>query len=245
MVYNMQNRGLMREVRAPTDAKYSNESLAKNFSVIMFHGEVHNSWTRKGSAGPERTLLRQTGPVDYLVSGTATDADRTYISNYMDRMRGLTGLKIRETQFTDRLQIHFLDNKARIALGEKLLKVPRWKFAGEHLIDGMRGIVCGAYNNRLKGERHKTVLVVIRDEVEDVLRRACIEEELGQAFGAGADHPAARPSIFNDDQEFALLTEHDEMMFRVLYDPRLTNGMTKDEAMPIARKIIAELRPGK
>ena len=160
-------------------------------------------------------------------------------------LRALTGLQISEVGNTHRLQIHFLDNKSRIALGEKLKNWPRWKFASKHLIDGMPGIVCGAYNQRLKGERHPTVLIVIRDEVDGILRRACIEEEIAQAFGPGADHPAARPSIFNDDQEFALLTEHDEYLFRILHDPRLRNGMKKDEAMPIVRRIIAELRPGK
>ena len=245
MVYNMQNRGLMREVRNPADAPYSNEALAKNFSVIMFHGEQHNSWTKRGSAGPERPMKRQTGPVTFAIKGAATPEDRAYIEGFMDRMRDLTGLTITEVGNTHRLQIHFVDNEHRVALGEKLKNWPRWKFASQHLIDGMKGIICGAYSQQLEGERHPTVIIVIRDEVEGILRKACIEEEIAQAFGPGADHPAARPSIFNDDQEFALLTEHDEYLFRILHDPRLKNGMKKAEAMPIVRGIIAELRPGK
>jgi hypothetical protein len=48
-----------------------------------------------------------------------------------------------------------------------------------------------------------------------------------------------RPSIFNDDGEFALLTEHDEHLLRILYDPRLKPGMTAEEAMPLVRRIVA------
>ena len=55
------------------------------------------------------------------------------------------------------------------------------------------------------------------------------------------DSPRARPSIFNDDEEFALLTPHDELLLEMLYDDRFQPGMTIDEAAPIARVIAAEL----
>ncbi len=56
-----------------------------------------------------------------------------------------------------------------------------------------------------------------------------------------SDSPTARPSIFNDDEEFALLTRHDELLLRILYDRRLQPGMTKAQAVPIVRQIAAEL----
>ena len=64
-----------------------------------------------------------------------------------------------------------------------------------------------------------------------------------QALGLGNDHSEVRPSIFNDDEEFALLTRHDEYLLRILYDPRLKSGMTAEEAVPIVRQIIREMRP--
>ena len=39
------------------------------------------------------------------------------------------------------------------------------------------------------------------------MRRACVHEEMAQGLGLGNDSETARPSIFNDDEEFALLTE--------------------------------------
>ena len=67
---------------------------------------------------------------------------------------------------------------------------------------------------------------------------------VGQTLGPGADSDDARPSIFNDDAEFALMTRHDEDLLRILYDPRLKVGMTRDEAMPLVRQIVEELWPG-
>jgi hypothetical protein len=74
---------------------------------------------------------------------------------------------------------------------------------------------------------------------------ACIHEELAQGLGLANDDPQARPSIFNDDEEFALLTGHDELLLQMLYDPRLRTGMTAAEAAPVVREIAAEVMAGR
>ena len=71
------------------------------------------------------------------------------------------------------------------------------------------------------------------------MRRSCVHEELAQGLGLANDSPYARPSIFNDDDEFALLTAHDEILLRLLYHPDLTPGMTPDQARPIVARILA------
>ena len=65
-----------------------------------------------------------------------------------------------------------------------------------------------------------------------------------QGLGLGNDSPQARPSIFNDDDEFALLTTHDEMLLKLLYDPKVTPGMDVDEVRPIVAARAAELMGG-
>jgi hypothetical protein len=64
------------------------------------------------------------------------------------------------------------------------------------------------------------------------MRASCIEEELAQAMGLPNDCDEANPSIFNDDQEYALLTRSDEVLLKMLYSPTLASGMTADEARP-------------
>jgi hypothetical protein len=85
---------------------------------------------------------------------------------------------------------------------------------------------------------------VIRAEHPDLLRLSCLHEEVAQGLGLANDSPTARPSIFNDDEEFALLTRHDELLLRILYDARLRPGMQSREAAPIARAIAEELVGG-
>jgi hypothetical protein len=76
------------------------------------------------------------------------------------------------------------------------------------------------------------------------MRQSCVQEELAQGLGLANDSPRARPSIFNDDEEFATLTRMDELLLRILYDRRLRPGMTEEEARPIVEVIAAELMGG-
>jgi hypothetical protein len=76
------------------------------------------------------------------------------------------------------------------------------------------------------------------------MRLACIHEEVAQALGLVNDSPTARPSIFNDNEEFGLLTLHDELLLKILYDDRLTPGMSAAVAAPIVRQIASELVDG-
>ena len=61
-------------------------------------------------------------------------------------------------------------------------------------------------------------VAVIRAEHPDLLRLSCLHEGNHPGLGLSNDHPLARPSIFNDDEEFALLTSQDEAMLAILYD---------------------------
>ena len=86
-------------------------------------------------------------------------------------------------------------------------------------------------------------MAIIRAELPPRLRTSCIHEELAQGMGLANDSPTARPSIFNDDEEFALLTNHDALLLQMLYDQRLTPGMTAETATPVVRTIAGELAP--
>jgi len=88
---------------------------------------------------------------------------------------------------------------------------------------------------------YERAFVFIPTEHPDLMRLACIHEEIAQALGLPNDVGTARPSIFNDDEEFALLTRQDEMMLRMLYHPALQNGMTEAQARPIVEALAREM----
>ena len=86
-----------------------------------------------------------------------------------------------------------------------------------------------------------SALVIIRSELPEIMRRACFHEEIAQSLGLTNDSHFARPSIFNDDDEFATLTKFDEILLQILYDNRLNPGISKKEAFQLVRQIANEI----
>jgi hypothetical protein len=69
---------------------------------------------------------------------------------------------------------------------------------------------------------------------------ACLLEEIFQSmgfFGEAPDHPE---TVLNDDVGYRELGFMDRLLLRTLYDPRLSAGMTRDRALPLARLILKE-----
>ena len=52
----------------------------------------------------------------------------------------------------------------------------------------------------------RSTVALIRVEHSNTVRRFCMEEELAQGMGLPNDWSGARSSIFNDDEEFSVLT---------------------------------------
>jgi hypothetical protein len=168
-----------------------------------------------------------------------------HISDFMDRLNRVTGVRLVESEQDPVIRLMILTREERLALSEKAARSPRWDFIAKNVANDLGRAVCGTYYSRNRQEPGRVdYIIVIPAEVGGILRRSCIEEELGQTFGPGADFDEARPSIFNDDAEFALMTRHDEELLRILYDPRLKPGMTAAEAMPVVHRIVEEMRPG-
>lgn len=110
--------------------------------------------------------------------------------------------------------------------------------------------VSAAYGNSvcigraIYGEQKNVLVkaVVVFDiDARDELMRHCIAEEMVQVMGIPNDACKYRPSLFCEDDLVDEMQPADRVLLRTLYDPRLKPGMTREEAMPIAREIIREL----
>ena len=86
-----------------------------------------------------------------------------------------------------------------------------------------------------------SAMVIIRSELPEIMRRACFHEEIAQSLGLTNDSHFARPSIFNDDDEFATITKFDEILLKILYDHRLYSGVSKKEASELIKQIAHEI----
>ena len=242
LVTKLRAEGKLRTETAPQNAPYDAADLVRNFERIALHHEARI--TRPGSEGNwvENPLQRWAGPLNYRLSGAAvTAADRAEVASLMGRIAGLTGLEISETETGWNFLILITtpeEHEEFSAVLAQLLPATAKTF---DLWRKTPRLICVAHN-LFSGENPNhivTGLVSIGSETGGLLRRACLHEEIVQALGLANDHPEVRPSIFNDDGEFALLTEHDEHLLRILYDPRLEPGMSAAQAMPVVERIVA------
>jgi hypothetical protein len=214
-----------------------------------------------------RTLRRWQGPVRWAVYATPAEQARVrpLVHDLAGRLAGLTGLDIRPAAAVPRagappanLQVWIVPDR---------VEGPPWSFPPEapetdgagrfiraRIADFMRtwygaaASPCAAqfFNVERPAADAGTILgalVLVRAGLPGALLRSCIEEEVTQAMGLPNDDAAIRPSIFNDGKEFGVLTAHDELLLRVLYDRRLEPGMTPAAAMPTVRRVIADLLP--
>jgi hypothetical protein len=197
----------------------------------------------------ETALIKWREPILYQIVGDAVTAqDRETYAALSRRLSRVTGLEIRAAaqDEEDNLLILILSRSGRRQAADFLEEIAGSTSRG--LIYRLRQddytIPCAATVGAAPQDQAIAQgLILIKAETSGLLRESCAHEEFAQILGPGNDFTGARPSIFNDDGEFALLTEHDEYILRVLYDRRLEPGMTRDEAMPIAREIIEEIRP--
>lgn len=240
----MRAAGHLRTDLAPADAAYDVDDLALNFFRVALHHETDISRVAGEDNWTPHRLSRWEGPLDYQLLGNAiTDWDRGRIQELMARVARLTGLTVREVPNDGNFLIAVTVPEERDAF-ERSLHRDEPVLAGIFSIwrrtPQMFCVARTTTRRKFEGSINRA-LIVVGSETNGLNREACYHEEIVQALGLHNDHPLVRPSIFNDDDEFALLTEHDERLLKMLYDPRLAPGMAASEAMPIARRIAGEI----
>jgi hypothetical protein len=243
-------RGLLRSDGGGPDTPYGAREILENFERIAFYDEyARGAGLTRASFTPSR-LKRWPGPVRMTMEFGATVplAQRTRDENelraYAARLARVTGHPISVSD-PARANFHVLvmgedDRPETIRRIREL--VPNIDTDALDIFRRLpRAIHCLVLAFADEPDHYTRAIAFIRAEHPDLLRRSCIHEEVAQGLGLSNDSPRARPSIFNDDDEFALLTSHDEVLLRILYDPRLRPGMRLEEARPILREIVAEM----
>ncbi|WP_333685224.1 DUF2927 domain-containing protein [Pontibaca methylaminivorans] len=243
-------RGLLRIDGGGADTSFSPRDLVRNFEEIAFSGE----YSRGGgysATGSGRGLSRWSEPVRIsTVFGASVPLDQrrrdqAAINGYAQRLAAITGHPVQSVPSGGNFHIFIVGEDDREHLLSRLDREAPMIGATERgiLRNLPRSFYCLMLAVSKQDDPHDyaRAIALIRSEHPDLVRLACIHEEIAQGLGLPNDSLSARPSIFNDDDEFALLTRHDEMLLRMLYDPRLRPGMTVEEAHPIALRIAHEL----
>lgn len=244
---------LLRTDGGVPDAPFTDRNLTDNFLRIAMYEEYARGQISTTRSQTPIHLLRWNQPIRVSVQFGASvspdkqAADRARVASYFARLAGLTGLSISLSDQNPNFWVHFgsVDERAALgpALNSELSELTQGQIAAVTNMD--RNTYCQVLTQSNPATNTYTAAVaVIPSEQPDLLRMSCIHEELAQALGLPNDSNAARPSIFNDDEEFALLTPQDEFMLRLLYSPALHPGMTETEARPVVQMLASRLMNG-
>ena len=247
------SQGLLRTDGGGPDTPLSDRLLAQNFIRIALYDEY-----ARGSAGSVQRqtpseLRRWQAPVRVgLHFGASVPAekratDTARVASFLQRLATATGHPIRLDDNNPNFQLYIVNEDERQALGPQLrAALPELTSADVAGITNLpRSTYCIVYaQSQGNSGVYSAAFAVVRAEHPDLLRLSCIHEEIAQGLGLPNDSPQARPSIFNDDEEFALLTRQDELMLKMLYSPDLRPGMTEAEARPIVETLASRLLGG-
>ena len=256
--------GKLRTDRTGSDAPALTPTvLSEDFNKIAFSFETRTSATRSRTSDRHHVIRKWQHPIEYALIAQAETRNRIEAPflAYMQKISRITGHKMRVLKgsgidllkwrslenFDDRIVLLFGADGFFEDIASGRTPAPdairrfmnRWRPSHTPCAGFVRH---GSPSRPFTGPI-TSVVIAIRAEVPDRLMTACIEEELAQAMGLFDDDPTVKPSLFNDDQEYGVLTRHDELLLRILYDARLMHGMPRATAMPIVRRIAAELLP--
>lgn len=244
-------QGLLRTDGGGPDVPFGSRDLVRNFLKIAFYEEYADSGGYLVARENASRMHRWSRPVSLSIEfgpsvGAADRArDSAVTARLVKRLVRATGHPISLTAAgSGNFRVFVVSEDERRAMGPKLKAIMPGisTTAMNTVINLPQSTYCLVFaTDPQQDGTYDQAVAVIRAEHPDLLRASCLHEEITQGLGLANDSPLARPSIFNDDEEFGLLTTHDEYLLKMLYDPRLRPGMSEAEARPIVERIAAEL----
>jgi len=247
------SQGLMRTDTGAKDAPFTARMLANNFIRIAFFDEFDSSSGTLIARPTEKRLRRWDKPVRVgLAFGASVPQsrhaiERARVASFLARLQRITGHSIALASSGINFHLQILNTDEIKAIAPTVRRADPSIGGAElrSIIDMPASTYCQVtYSIDDRTNLVERAFAVIRVEHPDLLHLSCLHEEITQGLGLPNDSPAARPSIYNDDQEFALLTPMDDMMLQMLYDKRLSPGMTAEQARPIIDQLAEALIGG-
>lgn len=246
-------QGLLRQDGGGPDVPFTARNLVDDFVRIGLYSEFTTVGGRIVARQTESRLRKWSQPIKMRVEFGATvpleqrEFDRATLARYLPRLSRLIHQPIQQVTQNANFHVFIVNEDERRQLARIIPdRVPNFDVASlPVIVDMPRATFCQVFAiDAGDTGTYTQAIAVIRAEHPDRMRTACIHEEIAQGLGLANDSPKARPSVFNDDEEFGLLTHHDELLLQMLYDPRMVPGMSPDQARKVAEVIAAELMPG-
>ena len=226
------------------------KALTELFNSLAFYDEYEPSSGFQPAQATPTALSKWQRPVKInlhfgpSLSPETRVKDTQFLSDYATQLSDITRHPIELTTELGNFHVVVVDEVHRMNMVQNLRKKdvlvpPNIQQVIQRMPADIHCMVL-TFSARHSPHIHEQALAVIRAEHPPVLKKACFHEEIAQGLGLHNDNPAAHPSIFNDDDEFAFLTNQDALLLRVLYDPRLPAGIKLQEAQPLLKQLIIE-----
>ena len=243
-------QGLLRTDAGSKSPRATPKALTELFNSLAFYDEYDPSSGFQLAQATPTTLSKWQRPVKInlhfgpSLSPEARVKDTQFLSDYATQLSDITRHPIELTTELGNFHVVVVDEVHRMNMVQNLRKKdvlvqPNIQQVIQRMPADIHCMVL-TFSARHSPHIHEQALAVIRAEHPPMLKKACFHEEIAQGLGLHNDNPAAHPSIFNDDDEFAFLTNQDALLLRVLYDPRLPAGIELQEAQPLLTQLIIE-----
>lgn len=208
------------------------EFILSSFGEIALRSEY-------GGAFEKKTLTKWVAPIHIGIEHRVGEAEKhaELVRMHADHLASLTGHSIQIVADVRQANVRLIFSREERFLAE----------ARQELGVGASRIAPSATcisNYRTKNGEIIAATILIPVDLASAHHKlvACIVEELTQALGLPNDSRAVYPSIFNDYSTDHLLSGLDYLLLRILYDPRMHPGMSREDAMRMARTIIGEFQ---
>ena len=243
--------GLLRQDGGGADTPFDSEDITQAFEQLAFFNEYSISKSKLETNLTPVLLAKWNTPINIATkfgsSVTRKEKNRNLkeIGDFSKNLSEITDHKIEMSEQNANMFVIF-GNQEEVPILIEEISFLSTQFDTQKtkvLSKLPKDIQCLAMTS-VKADTNGNIvsaLIIIRSELPTLLKKACIQEEIAQGLGLSNDSHLARPSIFNDDYEFATLTEFDKILLKILYDKRLKSGSSFQNSSDIIKQISMEL----
>lgn len=229
--------------RAAERTDFTDEEIREGFFKIAFGAELQLD-------KPAGRVRKFDEPVRIFVEAAGLPERRDQLAKVVADIRSrVNHLDIELT--TDRRAANFT---VRLVAERKLKSTIRALYGNERARQIQQKLSPECLSGIGKDEtfRIRRAEVILPVDAGDFTFYDCAYEELLQALGAINDDASVPWTMFNDDVQMGFFDVYDQYLLNILYDPRITPGMTRDEAdaalpdiLASARQWVREINPPK
>lgn len=191
--------------------------------VILYFNEVCLDAEMINSGNP-RVLQKWTAPIYYTIYGDATEKDRTVLSQFcgwLNTLEGFPGIFPAEDGQQTNLRIHFCTESEMLSI----------------MGNGFSGLD-GAVTFWYAMDEIYDAVICYRADLNQYVRNSVILEEIYNGLGPIQDTDLRNDSIiYAGYSEPQKLTEMDELILELLYQPQMICGMDEQSCGDVIRQL--------